>query len=131
VSFLEIVKIIGIGLISVIIIMILKQYKPEFVIYASLIGGTLILLLVMDKLSGIINLLTNLSNKVSYNNDFLILLIKITGITFLTEFATSICKDSGESAIASKVDLAGKILIISMSIPIISALLETILKILP
>lgn len=128
---LEIIKIIGIGLISLIIIMILKQYKPEFTIYASLIGGALILLLVVDKLSGIITLLTDLSNKLSYNNKFLIILMKITGITFLTEFATSICKDSGETAIANKVDLAGKVLIISMSIPIISSLLETILKILP
>lgn len=129
--FLEIIKIIGVGLISLIIIMILKQYKPEFIIYASLIGGAIILLLVVDKLSGIITLLTNLSDKLSYNNKFLIILLKITGITFLTEFATSICKDSGETAIANKVDLAGKILIVSMSIPIISSLLETILKILP
>lgn len=129
--FLEVIKVIGVGFISLIIIMILKQYKPEFTIYASLIGGALIFLLVIDKLSGIITLLSNLSSKLSYNNKFLIILIKITGITFLTEFATSICKDSGETAIANKVDLAGKILIISMSIPIISSLLETILKILP
>lgn len=129
--FLEIVKIVGIGLLTLIIIMILKQYKPEFTIYASLIGGVLILILVMDKLFGIITLLKSLSNKLSYNNQFIIILIKITGITFLTEFATSICKDSGETAIANKVDLAGKIIIIAMSIPIISALLETILNILP
>lgn len=128
---LEIVKIIGVGLISLIVIIILKQYKPEYTIYASLIGGAIILFLVMDKLSGIITLLTSLSSKLSYNNQFLMILMKITGITFLTEFATSICKDSGETAIANKVDLAGKVIIISMSIPIISSLLETILKILP
>ena len=57
--------------------------------------------------------------------------MKITGIAFLTEFAVSICKDSGESAIASKIDLGGKAIIIGMSIPIISALLELIIKILP
>lgn len=128
---MEIIKIIGAGLISLIIILILKQYKPEYTIYASLIGGAFILFLVVDKLSGIITLLTNLSNKLSYNNQFIVILLKITGITFLVEFATSICKDSGETAIANKVDLAGKILIVSMSIPIISSLLETILKILP
>ena len=59
------------------------------------------------------------------------ILIKITGIAFLTEFGVSICKDSGETAIASKIDLGGKILIISMSIPIITALLETVVRILP
>ena len=85
----------------------------------------------MDKISGIIDLLTSLSNKTAINNEFLVLLIKITGIAFLTEFAVSICKDSGEVAIANKVDLGGKVIIISMSIPIIASLLETILKILP
>lgn len=128
---MDVIKIIGIGLIALIIIIILKQYRPEFVIYVSLIAGALILLMVMDKIGSIIDLLTTLSNKTAINNEFLVLLIKITGIAFLTEFAVSICKDSGEVAIANKVDLGGKIIIISMSIPIISSLLETILKVLP
>lgn len=87
--------------------------------------------MIMDKIGAIIDLLTTLSNKTSINNEFLILLIKITGIAFLTEFTVSICKDTGETAIANKVDLGGKVLIISMSIPIIASLLETILKLLP
>lgn len=128
---MDIIKIIGIGLISVIIIIILKQYKPEFTVYISICAGVIILGLVMTRLSGIIQLLTELSNKVSDTNGFLTVLIKITGIAFLTEFAVSICKDSGESAIASKIDLGGKVIIISMSVPIISALLETIVKVLP
>lgn len=128
---MDIIKIIGIGLIAVIIVIILKQYKPEFTVYVSICAGAIILGLVMTRLSGIIQLLTELSNKVSDTNGFLTVLIKITGIAFLTEFAVSICKDSGESAIASKVDLGGKVIIISMSIPIISALLETIVHVLP
>ena len=128
---MDIVRIIGIGLIAVIMIIILKQYKPEFTIYVSICAGAIILALVMPRLHGIIGLLTELSNKISDGNGFLAILIKITGIAFLTEFAVSICKDSGESAIASKIDLGGKVIIISMSIPIISTLLETIIKVLP
>ncbi len=129
--FMEIVKIIGIGLIALIIIIIVKQYRPEFTIYVSLIAGALILMLVFDKISEVINLLTSLSNKTAINNQFLILLIKITGIAFLTEFAVSICKDAGETAIASKMDMGGKVIIISMSIPIIASLLETVIQVLP
>ena len=125
------IKIIGVGLIALIIIIILKQYRPEFVIYVSIIAGVIILILIMDKVSAIIDLLTSLSNKTVINNEFLVLLIKITGIAFLTEFSVSICKDSGETAIANKVDIGGKVLIISMSMPIIASLLETIIKILP
>lgn len=128
---MDIIKIIGIGLISLIIIIIVKQYRPEFTIYISLIAGVIILMLIMDKISAIIDLLTNLSAKTSINNEFLVLLIKITGIAFLTEFAVSICKDSGENAIANKMDIGGKVIIISMSIPIMASLLETVVKILP
>ena len=128
---MEIIKIIGIGLIALILIIILKQYKPEFVIYVSLIAGALILILTFSKVSGIIELINSLSSKVSIHQEFITLLIKITGIAILTEFSVSICKDTGESAIASKIDMGGKVIMVSMSVPIIAGLLETIIKTLP
>ena len=128
---MDIIKIIGIGLISLIIIIIIKEYRPEFTIYISVIAGILIIAFSLDKLTGIINILITLSNKTGINSQYLEILLKITGIAILTEFAVSICNDAGESAIATKIDLGGKIIIISISIPIIVALLELIIKILP
>lgn len=128
---MEIIKIVGIALIALVIIIMLKQYRPEYAIFISILTGILILILVMDRLTGIINLIQSIEDKFSINTQFIALLIKITGIAFLSEFAVSICKDSGETAIASKIEIGSKIIIISMSIPIISSLLEIILKILP
>ena len=128
---MEIIKIIGIALIALIIIIMLKQYRPEYAIFISILTGILILFLVMDRLTGIINLIETIQDKFSINTQFIALLIKITGIAFLSEFAVSVCKDSGEAAIASKIEIGSKMIIISMSIPIISSLLEIILKILP
>lgn len=128
---MEIVKIIGVGLVALIIIVILKQYRPEFAMYVSLSAGVIIFALIFTKLSGIIEILKNLSSKAAINNQFIVLLIKITGIAILTEFAVSVCKDTGETAIANKVDLGGKVIIMSMSIPIMCSLLETIVQILP
>ena len=105
---MEIIKIIGIALTALVIIIMLKQYRP-----------------------GIINIIQSIQDKFGINTQFIAILIKITGIAFLSEFAVSICKDSGEAAIASKIEIGSKIIIISMSIPIISNLLEIILKILP
>ena len=75
---MDIIKIIGIGLTSLIIIVIVKQYRPEFVLYVSLAAGILILVMIMEKINSIISLLTTLSNKTAINNEFLVLLIKIT-----------------------------------------------------
>lgn len=126
----DIIKIIAVGIIAIIIVIIIKQYKPEFAIYVSLITGAIILYLIFGKLQGIINLLQNISNKAGVNSQFLSLLLKITGIAFLTEFAINICKDAGEGAIASKIEIGSKVIIVSMSIPIISSLLDVILKLL-
>ena len=128
---MEIIKIIGIGITALIIIIILKQYKPEFAVYVSIISGIAILLISLSKMTGVINLLKDISSRASISSEFLGIILKITGIAILTEFAVSICLDSGESAIANKIDIGGKIIIITMSIPIISSLLETILKVLP
>ena len=90
----DVIKIIGIGLLALIIIVILKQYKPEFAIYVSMVAGVLILVLSIQKLTGIINLLQSLANKTYINKSFLSILLKITGIAFITEFAVSICSDA-------------------------------------
>lgn len=127
---MDIIKIIGIGLIALILIIILRQHKPEFAIYISIIAGALILVLVFSKIANIIDLINNLSGKISIHQEFISLLIKMTGIAILTEFSVSICKDSGETAIANKIDIGGKIIMISISIPILAGLLETVLKVL-
>ncbi len=123
-----IIKIIGVGFISLFSIIILKQYKPEFALYISFLSGVIILFLVMDKLNGIIDLLDTISNKSGISKEFLKILLKMTGIAILTEIAISSCKDSGENSIASKIEIGSKVIIVSMSIPIISSLLEIISK---
>jgi len=128
---MEIIKIIGIGIISLIVLIIVKQYKPEFSAIISIVAGIIIFSLVFDRITGIINILKSLTNKIGINSTYISILLKITGIAILTEFAVSVCKDAGETAIASKIDFGGKIIIISIAIPIITALLEIIVQVMP
>ena len=128
---MEIVKIIGIGLIALVIAIILRQYKPEYAIYVSLIAGALILALSLSQASDLFQLLRNLASKANISSQFLGIILKITGISILTEFAVNICLDAGEKAIAHKIDMGGKVIMIAISLPILTTLLETILKVLP
>ncbi len=127
---MEIVKIIGIGLIGVIFSIVLRENKKDFAIYVGLICGILIIFFTINKLNSIILFINSLVGKTNLNSDFIKILLKITGISILTEFAVSICKDSGENAIANKIDLGGKIIVISMSIPVISNMLNGLLELL-
>ena len=72
----EIIKIVGIGLSALVIIIILRQYKPEYAIYVSMIAGVLILFLAIEKITGIINLLQTISNKTYINKTFLNILLR-------------------------------------------------------
>ena len=128
---MDIIQIIGISLIAIIISVIIKQYRPEFAIYVGIAAGVIILLMCMQKIQGIINFINTISERTNINSSFIKILIKITGLAILTEFAVSICKDAGETAIASKAEIGGKVIIISMSIPIIQSLINTIIKVLP
>ena len=97
--------------------------------YAELIGGVIILYILVDYLKEIVDFVNGLSIT-GINSGFILILVKITGISILTEFAVSVCNDMGESAIASKVDLGGKLVIVSLSIPIITSVLSGLLGLL-
>ncbi len=122
-------QIVAFAITATFIIIILKQYKPEYALQASIIAGIVILVFVVNKLTPIITLLDNLVNDIGINKEFFKILLKITGIAYLIEFASNICKDAGENSIATKIDLAGKIIIVSLSIPILTTLIETITEV--
>ncbi|MBR1540177.1 MAG: stage III sporulation protein AD [Clostridia bacterium] len=83
----------------------------------------------MDDLRNIVDFVNGLT-VAGISSSFILILIKITGISILTEFAVSVCNDMGESAIANKVDLGGKLIIVSLSIPIITSVLNGLLGLL-
>jgi stage III sporulation protein AD len=123
---MDIFKIIGICFLALVLSIILKEYKKEYSVYVLVVCGIIIILYSIDTIKEIFSFVKNVSN-----NNFINLLLKITGISILSEYAMSICKDSGETSIASKIDFGSKIIIISLSIPIISNTLEILVKLLP
>ncbi len=126
---MDIIKIIGVGFATLIVTIMLKEYRKDFAVYASLIGGAIILFYAMSYIENIVDFLNGLADS-GINSTYIVLLLKITGISILTEFAVSVCKDSGEVSIANKVDLGGKIIVISLSIPVISATLTSLVSLL-
>ncbi len=123
---MNIIKIIGIGFLTLIITILLKEVKKDFSIYAIILGTSIILYMSFDTLKSIIDFIENVTKNV--DTTYIKVLLKMTGIAILTEYAVSLCKDSNESAIASKIDFGGKIALISISIPVISSTLEALTK---
>ena len=125
-----VIKIIIIALIGAISAILLKQIKPEISILVIVATGILIILQVLDSASIIISTFENLSEITGINSELFKIILKIIGIGYLIEFSSSICTDSGLTSIATKIQFAGKVIILCISLPIINSLIEIITSIL-
>lgn len=128
---MEIFQIAGIGILATVIVIILKDTRPEFALYISIVTGVIIFSFVLTKLVYVIDVLRVLSTKANMETTYFSTILKIIGIAYITEFSSQISKDAGEGSIAMKIELGGKVLIMVLAIPILLALMDLILKILP
>lgn len=120
------IKIVAIGIIAILMAIIFKKGKEEYSLYISISACIIIILLGIGKLEVILDAINKLQGYVQINKAYVGILIKIIGITYITEFSASLCKDSGYQAIGEQIELVGKLTILAISMPIMLALLETI-----
>lgn len=126
---MDIIKIAAFSFVSIFIISIFKGRRNDIAILISIACGTLIFIFLVDKMKAILNFLKDLSIKANIDTIYLNIVFKVIGIAFITTFCSEICKDAGQHSLAYKVELSGKILILLLSIPILMAVLNTIIKI--
>lgn len=123
---MEVIKIVGVSIFAVIMIIILKNYRPEMALVLSIITGIGIMLYAISKMSSVINVLNDLVSKSGVNTDFLLIIIKVIGIAYIIEFGKNVCIDAGQSSIATKLEMAGKVVIVVLTIPLISSLVNVL-----
>lgn len=128
---MEIIQVVGLGLVATILVLIVKEQKPLFAFLLSAFTGITIFMFLVSKLGEVVHVIENLATVSNVNSVFFKTVLKMIGIAYIAEFGAQIIRDSGQEAIASKVELAGKVLILYMSIPIITVIIETVMKLLP
>lgn len=128
---MELFKIIGVGLITCFLVVVIKQLKPEMAIFVGIAGGLIIIAMIASSLFSILQVFSNIAQKSGLSSNLYSCLLKIIGIGYITEFASNICADSGANSVADKMLLAGKILILSVALPVVTSILEIIIELLP
>lgn len=128
---MDIFKIAAIGLCGVVTASMVKSSKPEFATYIVLATVMIIFAMIVYKLSVVFQFLGSIYDQISYGKNFFPIIIKVLAVAYIADFAAQICRDSGESAIANKVELAGKVMIFYLAVPVMVAVLELINKLLP
>ena len=127
----DVMKLVGIAIISTILCMVIKKDRPEMAMFIGVLTGIMILLSVTYKLNFIIDSINDLAHKANIPTMYISLIIKLIGIAYLIEIAIQICKDCGEGNIASKLEFGGKIIVMTMSFPILVSIIDMILNIIP
>lgn len=123
---MEILKIVALALTGVILAALMKSVNKDISIYIILATVILLFLSIIDRLSEVFLFLSGIYDKVTYGKTFFPVILKVLAVAYITDFTSQLCKDAGEGAIASKVELAGKVIIFYLAIPILTAILDLI-----
>ncbi len=122
------VKVLVLGIIISMLVVFLKQVKPEYALLCLIVGSIVLLLYILNYLTEVFAFFQEVIDKTGISSNLFASLLKIVGLGYLVEFSASVCRDSGNNSIADKVILAGKIMIFVVSMPIIRNLFEMILE---
>lgn len=128
---MEIIQVVGLGLIATFLILVIKEQNPVFAFLLATFAGIVIFISLAGKLADVIRTLEQLAAQAGVKAAFLETVLKIIGIAYIAEFGAQVTRDAGQESIASKIEMAGKVLIMVMAIPIVTMIIEMIVKILP
>ncbi|KEZ50970.1 stage III sporulation protein AD [Metabacillus indicus LMG 22858] len=125
------IQIVGLGLVATFLALIVKEQKPTYAFMLVVFVGCVIFLFLVDGVSQIITMIEKIALNANINMMYVETILKIIGIAYIAEFGAQITKDAGQGAIASKIELGGKIIILAMAVPILTVIIETIIGLIP
>lgn len=120
----DVFKIAAIALVGGILSIFLRDTRREFAVLCAMVTGIIILFTAADMMGEIVTEFFALSEKAGIGDRYIRIILKTVGIAYICEFAAQLLKDAGEGAIASKVELAGRLGILYLTFPIIAEFLE-------
>lgn len=128
---MDVLQLVGFAIVTLVVLVAVRPQRPEVALTITIVAGAAILVAVLSKVQNIIMVITDLSQRANIENPYLAVVLKVIGVAYLAGFAAEVCKDAGEGALASKVEVAGKIIILALAVPVMVALMETLLRLVP
>ena len=124
---MNIVGIAGIALVSAVIAVMLRRYNQEYAVVVTITAGVIILVQILANIMPAIRQINSLLSSAGLPNEYAVILFKTLGLCFLAQFSADSCRDAGENALASKVELAGKLAIVILALPLFEKITSTAL----
>jgi len=127
---MEILKVVSFALAALFIFLLFKDKRSDIAVLISLLAGVILFVSILTSITDVISFIKDISSKANIDIVYIGVVLKILAISYLATFCSEICKDAGAASIASKVEFSAKILILTLAIPILMAVLQSILQIL-
>lgn len=126
---MNIVQILGIALVVALLSIVLKKYTPEFGAIIVVVFGAFFLMYICKTVENVFEEIRKICNGIGVKIIYIEIMFKVIGVSYMCEFISAVCKDAGESSIAVKIDIAGKLIILSASLPVFKELINLITKV--
>lgn len=123
---MNVIQIGIIGVIGAILAVQLKGEKAEYGIYVAMAVSVILFSFIIDRLGVFVSTVGELASYIDMDAGYLATMLKMIGITYIAEFSSGICKDAGYQTIAGQIEIFGKLTILTLGMPVLMALLETI-----
>ncbi len=123
---MDIAWVLSVGVIGALLAVVLKQYKPEYAVSVSIITAIIVMITAIGWVIPVVTEIKNIMNRADISYNYLEVLIKCVGVCYLTQFACDVCKDAGQTAISSKIELSGRIAICVCALPLFTDLLKLV-----
>lgn len=123
---MDIFKIVSLGIAAAVLAVFIREWRKEIALLISLLTVTLIFFAVIPNLKTVFEVFRNISEKIGLNEKYITIVLKVIGIAYVTQFGAELCRDAGETAVASKIEFGGKIMIVALSIPVLYSFLEVV-----
>lgn len=123
---MDITALVGIAVLSAVLCIIVRQYKPEMALGISIACGVIVMISVLSMLKPCAEMISGLTAAAGLDGGYSRTLFKALAVCYITQLGSDCCRDAGESAIASKIELAGKAAVVVISLPVFSSLAEVV-----
>lgn len=125
---MEITRVIALGLAGTVLSVLLKKESPQIAMLTAAVTGILIFLMLCAPLGNLISLLKETAEQAGVGEGYFSIVLKVIGIAYLTQFGSQLCADAGENSVAAKIELAGKVLMMTAAAPVLTGLLEMVMN---
>ncbi len=123
---MSVITIVAVSLISGIVFIIVKQWKPEMALPLGIACGCVILATLLAPLKEIIDGIKSIMEKSGIASEYIKIMLKALGISYLVGFAAEICNDFGLSSLSAKIELCGKIALALLTLPMVISYIEAL-----